>query len=45
MLKEPFKDVTVIVTVILPQDADVKGKINAIVTAYWDRFKQQSSAL
>jgi hypothetical protein len=41
MIKERSKDVTVIV----PQDADVKGKINAIVTAYKDRFKQQSSAL
>ncbi len=37
-VKEPSKDVTLIV----PQDADVKGKIDAIVAAYKEHFKQQS---
>jgi hypothetical protein len=38
IVKEPSKDVTLIV----PQDADVKGKIDAVVTAYKEHFKQQS---
>jgi Protein of unknown function (DUF3574) len=38
IVKEPSKDVTLIVA----QDADVKGKIDAIVSAYKERFKQQS---
>ena len=38
IVKEPSKDVQIIV----PQDAEVKGKIDAIVTAYKERFKQQS---
>jgi hypothetical protein len=32
------------VSLIVPQEGDVKGKIDAIVTAYKDRFKQQSVA-
>ena len=38
IVKEPSKDVQIIV----PQDAEVKGKIDAIVTAYKERFRQQS---
>jgi hypothetical protein len=38
IVKEPSKDVTIIV----PQDTEVKGKIDAIVTAYKERFRQQS---
>ena len=38
IVKEPSKDVQIIV----PQDAEVKGKIDAIVTAYKERFQQQS---
>ena len=38
VVKEPSKDVTI----IAPQDAEVKGKIDAIVTAYKERFQQQS---
>jgi hypothetical protein len=38
VIKEPSKDVTLIV----PQDAEVKEKIDAIITAYEDRFKQQA---
>jgi len=41
IVKEPSKDVTLIV----PQHADVKGKIDAIVKAYKERFKQQSVAV
>jgi len=37
-VKEPAKDVTLIV----PQDAEVKGKIDAIVRARKERVKQQS---
>jgi hypothetical protein len=40
MIKKPSKDVALIVQ----QEGDVKGKIDAIVTAYKDRFKQQSVA-
>lgn len=38
IVKEPSKDVQIIV----PQDAEVKGKIDAIVNAYKERFQQQS---
>ena len=38
IVKEPSKDVQIIV----PQDTEVKGKIDAIVTAYKERFQQQS---
>jgi hypothetical protein len=38
IVKEPSKDVQIIV----PQDAEVKGKIDAIVTAYKQRFQQQA---
>jgi hypothetical protein len=38
IVEEPSKDVTLIV----PQDAAVQGKIDAIVTASKERFKQQS---
>jgi hypothetical protein len=41
IVKEPSKDLTLIV----PQSADVKGKIDAVVTAYKERFKQQSVAV
>jgi hypothetical protein len=38
VVKEPSKDVTIIV----PQDAEAKGKIDAIIAAYKERFQQQS---
>jgi hypothetical protein len=39
IVKEPSKDVQIIV----PQDTEVKGKIDAIVTAYKERFQQHRS--
>jgi hypothetical protein len=41
IVNEPSKDVTLIV----PQSADVKGKIDVIVSAYKARFEQQSVAV
>ncbi len=38
IVKEPSKDVTIVV----PQSEEVKGKIEAIVAAYKQRFQQQS---
>ena len=38
IVKEPSKDVTIVV----PQGEEVKGKIEAIVAAYKQRFQQQS---
>jgi hypothetical protein len=38
IVQEPSKDVRVIV----PADTEIKEKIDAIITAYKERFKQQS---